>query len=101
MVSLFLLAFFCPREFWLCKISLTIWLGTLSHCFQSSSVKTVVVYQHWYNEMLNNLSYLTIHCVPCKPKEEFTEVTQSLNLEATAICGYVLNMHIWFYDLQQ
>lgn len=43
--------------------------------------------------MLNNLSYLTIYCVPCEPKEEFTEATQSLNLQATTICGYVLNTH--------
>lgn len=44
--------------------------------------------------MLNNLSYLTIYCVPCEPKEEFTEATQSLNVQATSICGYVLNINI-------
>lgn len=45
--------------------------------------------------MLNNLSFLTIHCVPCEPKEEFTEATQSLDLGATTICVYMLNTHIY------
>lgn len=44
--------------------------------------------------MLNNLSFLTIHSASCEPTEEFTEVTESLNLQATAICRYVLNTHI-------
>lgn len=44
--------------------------------------------------MLSNLSYLTIYCVPCEPEEEFTEVTQSLNLQAGTICAYVLNTHM-------
>lgn len=44
--------------------------------------------------MLNNLSYLTICCAPCEPEEKFTDATQSLNTQATAICGYVLKTHI-------
>lgn len=44
--------------------------------------------------MLNNLSYLTIYCVPCEPKDEFTVATQSFNLQGTTICVYVLNTHL-------
>lgn len=44
--------------------------------------------------MLNYISYLAMYCVPCEPKDEFSVATQSLNLQGTTICGYVLNAHI-------